>query len=231
MRNPRATLHDVVLDDDDGRGGTPSTAEPGGAGSGPVRRFARRWRWPVAGAIVLSLAATSVVGSRREAAQLADLADVPGILAPLDGPVRELWTTSYYPFPSSWDLGGVLVGVSFDMAAINEVVDGVEAAALPEPKARGVDARTGRGLWSMTLGASRAAPSACLRPAPSRALVRPCWSASSWTRRPPRAGPSTGPSPHPGNPRGNPRPACTSRCSTRGPGECSGSCPPRPATG
>ena len=38
------------------------------------------------------------------------------------------------------------------MAAINEVVDGVEAAALPEPKARGVDARTGRELWSMTLG-------------------------------------------------------------------------------
>jgi len=141
-------LQDVVLDDDDGenRSGFPTAAEPGGTEPGPVRRFARRWRWPVAGVVVVALAVPSVVGARREAARLADLADVPGILAPLDGPVRELWTTADYPYPFTFDLSGVLVGVAFNLA------DLADATELPDPIVHGVDARTGRELWSMSLG-------------------------------------------------------------------------------
>ena len=104
MRNPRATLHDVVLDDDDGRGGTPGSAEP-------------------------------------------------GVLAPLEGPVRELWTTSYYPLPASGDLGGVLVGVSFDMAEMAAVSKVVDDGSVP-----GVLFTAGAGLataWDLGTGQRR----------------------------------------------------------------------------
>ncbi|RYV52200.1 PQQ-binding-like beta-propeller repeat protein [Pengzhenrongella frigida] len=163
---PRPGLQDVVLVDDgdgDDQGGDSPVAESDGADAGRARRFVRRWRWPVAGVVVLALVSAGVVASRRDAARLADLAGVPGILAPLDGRVRELWTTADFPFPTISDLGGVLVGATYDMVAF------------ADPQVRGVEARTGEELWSMPLGGqpggSRCVPAAGPVAGPRQAVL------------------------------------------------------------
>ena len=87
----------VVLVDqspaDHGDGDVPPAGDgaaqtPDGAASPPARR-GRWWLLPLGLAIVA--VAGTVDADRRESDRLDTLADIPGILAPVDGPVTEIW--------------------------------------------------------------------------------------------------------------------------------------------
>ena len=71
----------------------PSDGEPTNADAVRpiVARLRSRWWWAVAAGLVLVVVVNSVVTDRRDSTRLAALAEVPGILAPIDGPVAELW--------------------------------------------------------------------------------------------------------------------------------------------
>lgn len=103
-----------------------------------LRPFLARW-WPVL--VVLAVATTmpAVAHARAERTRLADLADVRGVLAPIDGPVRELWVAPYPIQPWTFDVGGVLIGARLRFDSPGGTV------------ATGVDAQTGEELWSVTL--------------------------------------------------------------------------------
>jgi outer membrane protein assembly factor BamB len=75
---------------------SPDGDEPRGA----LSRLAWKW-WPVAAGLVLVVAAGMVIADRREAARLSALAALPGILAPVNGPVRELWRSTLSLAPGS----------------------------------------------------------------------------------------------------------------------------------
>jgi hypothetical protein len=87
-------------------------------------RDARRW-WPVAAALSLVVAAATVVADRRESARLAALADVPGVLAPIDGRVAELWRDDGVQDAGLSAFAGRLLGVqnhpdgSIDVVALD----------------------------------------------------------------------------------------------------------------
>lgn len=129
MGAPRPHMQDVVLlDADDAAHLVPARA----GGGAPMLRRVRRW-WPVTVALTLIVAAAAVVADRREVAHLAALADVPGILAPLDGPVTELWRSDAARYSDLAEVGGRLLGV-------RDRPDGsVDITAL--------DPRTGTALW------------------------------------------------------------------------------------
>jgi outer membrane protein assembly factor BamB len=89
--------------------------------------------------VVVALVATasSVVQVVRERARLAQLAGVPGVVAPVVGPVNELWATDRQPdLAGAHDVGGVMV----------DTWSGPDGTVV-----RGVDPRTGSDVWSRTL--------------------------------------------------------------------------------
>ena len=129
MGASRPHMQDVVLLDADDAA-HPAPARAGGVA--PRLRRVRRW-WPVGAALALVVAAAAVVADRRDVAHLAALADVPGILAPLDGPVTELWRSDGARYSDLTEVGGRLLGV-------RDRPDGsVDITAL--------DPRTGTVLW------------------------------------------------------------------------------------
>ena len=66
----------------------------------------------VAGVVlVVALVVADVASDARSRAATAALADVPGVLAPLDGPVRELWRSDRALRPELLPAGDLLVGV------------------------------------------------------------------------------------------------------------------------
>jgi outer membrane protein assembly factor BamB len=93
-------MQDVVLVDEphdgapDGSGGADAPDGPldglRGSQMSAWPRRVRRW-WPVAAVVALVIGVGLVVADRRESARLDALADVDGMLAPLAGPVHELW--------------------------------------------------------------------------------------------------------------------------------------------
>lgn len=142
-------MQDVVLEEADGPGaGTPSTHgaapegpdAPGGRGVPSARRH-RSGRLAVAGAVLALAVAAGVVDARREAAETARVLDAPRALAPLDGPVRELWRASDVVLADPVRVGDVLVGTGYRP-------DGAAQAV-------GVDAATGRTVWATTLASGR----------------------------------------------------------------------------
>ncbi|WP_407345476.1 PQQ-binding-like beta-propeller repeat protein [Pengzhenrongella phosphoraccumulans] len=151
MRSPRPHLQDVVLVDVDADeadptlpgaapdghppGNRPRSERPGPRTRG--RSAARRW-WPLAVGLVLLLfvAANSAITARDERVRLAALAGVPGILAPLDGPVAEVWRSSLTSGSGLAASGGRLVGVDRGHDGQVDVV--------------GLDPRTGETAWRVT---------------------------------------------------------------------------------
>ena len=129
MGAPRPHLQDVVLLDPDDAA-LPAPARTGGGA--PRLRRVRRW-WPAGAALTLVVAAAAVVADRREDAHLAALAEVPGILAPLDGPITELWRSDEARYSDLTEVGGRLLGVR------NRPDGSVDITAL--------DPRTGTALW------------------------------------------------------------------------------------
>ena len=109
-----------------------------GAGPDDARDVARRRRprWPVwAGVVVLvAVGATSVAHTaadeRRERDRREALADVPGLLPHLDGPLEEAWRAP----------DGVLWAVGSDVVVL--------AALRGEQGLTGVDLRTGARMWT-----------------------------------------------------------------------------------
>jgi hypothetical protein len=114
-----------------------------------------RRSWPLAAGLVAvllgGLAVTQVVLDARERARLARLAQVPGVLQPLDASVGVLWTTDDQATPGALD-GSASVG---DLS-VGGYVD--EAG---ERTVRAVRTRTGEVAWSTVVGV--ADPAARLR--------------------------------------------------------------------
>ncbi len=117
-----------------------------GAVPGPSRR--RRW-WlvpAVAAAVVLALVAYQGISDARQRSALAGLADVPGVLAPIDPDL-----------PIRWDIAGpttsaAAYGIVADGAAMNIVVD-------PDGTQRvvAIDLATGAERWSTVVYGPNAA--------------------------------------------------------------------------
>ncbi len=129
--------HDVELVEADG--GAPVTAGQADGeteGSAPVR--AAWWRrhlwWLASGLVGVIIAASSVVHAVQVRMRLAELSDVPGIAAPIDGPVHERWSVDS-SFQALGEVGGVLVGTETDENGVTS--------------ARGIDATTGVARWSV----------------------------------------------------------------------------------
>lgn len=111
------------------------------AGAWDAGRRALRY-WPVGLAVAVVAVGAGVglhvVEARREAARLAAIADVPGVLAPLDGPPVQLWRSEGAgPDGEMWLLGDVLVGA--------------RSGARGAVDAHGFDRSTGALVWSAEL--------------------------------------------------------------------------------
>jgi outer membrane protein assembly factor BamB len=113
---------------------TPDGSDDGGRRSRGATwaRRARRW-WPVAAGLALIVVVGQVTADRRENARLDALADVPGVLAPLDRPVHELWRRDKAQITDRAAFAGQLL-------AVEEAPDGSVSVVA-------IDARTGKTLW------------------------------------------------------------------------------------
>ena len=90
---------------------------------------------------VLVLVLPSVVQAAYERHRLAGLADVPGVVGPLDGPPHALWA-GLRPDSATYEVGGVLVGTWRSET---------EGALV-----RGLDAQTGTRVWSLPVAGPHA---------------------------------------------------------------------------
>ena len=135
MSAPRPHLQDVILVDLEPDAAPDAAASdalrgagaPRGAGSGAQESAARARRrlrrcWPVAAGLVLALTTVAVVADHRASVRLAALAAVPGMLTPLDGPVRELWRSEEGQFSDLAQVAGRLVGVEHRLDGAVDVV-------------------------------------------------------------------------------------------------------------
>lgn len=113
--------------------GTATTVHAHGGWS--PRRRPRWWIGGTATALVLALAVPAVVQARRESARLDRLSGVPGILAPVDGPLTVLWTAD-----SFW----------IDLAVVGDTAIGTRWPATGA-EVRGLDAQTGATIWTVPL--------------------------------------------------------------------------------
>ncbi len=85
---------------------------PSGPSPGPSRAPAvRRRLLSVAVLLLAAVVAVDVSAQARARATLAALADVPGVLAPIGGPVVELWRADPMLRPELMEAAGLLVGV------------------------------------------------------------------------------------------------------------------------
>ncbi len=95
--------------------------------------FPRTRRWWAAGSVLaLLVGANAVASGRREQARVAALAELPGIIAPVDGPLTELWQTDASPLDAPAVAGRLLA-----------VLNGRDGSA----SVVGLDPRTGRVGW------------------------------------------------------------------------------------
>jgi len=124
----RRAMQDVILDD--ARAPVPS---PPPAARGARPSLVRRW-WPAAaGLAVVVVSVGALSAGRSEAARLSALEAVPGILAPLDGPVSERWRAADLLWLGPTEVAGRLVGAESHLDGSVDVV--------------ALDPRTGRRAW------------------------------------------------------------------------------------
>ncbi|MGV8977919.1 MAG: PQQ-binding-like beta-propeller repeat protein [Cellulomonas sp.] len=98
----------------------------------------RRRAAAVAALVVVGLVTAQVVIDAREHAHLAHLAEVPGVLRPLDPSVRALWTTD----------DDVTLGDLFGAAPVGDLSVGGHIDRVGERTVRAVRALTGEIVWS-----------------------------------------------------------------------------------
>lgn len=113
------------------------------ATTGGRRRLAGRWVVLLGAAVVGGLLVTQAVLDARERAVLARYADVPGVLAPVDGTIDVLWRLDALTAPLLYDavhVDGLLVGGRFEASGAQTAV--------------ALDARTGEVAWSTRLAAT-----------------------------------------------------------------------------
>lgn len=135
MGSSRQDLRDVRVEDDPL---TPAVGSP----DDPNRRVPRWW-WAIAGGLAVIVAAGTVLTDRREDARLAALRDVPGILAPLTGPLDELWRADGSQFSE-------LAGFAGHLLAVEHREDGIVDVVALEP-------RTGAAAWRANVNPAGAA--------------------------------------------------------------------------
>ena len=117
-------------------GARPGSADAPNPPRTPRRRLSVAHRRLVAGAgvlVLLAVAAVDAEGARREAITDAQLATIPGILAPLDRPVAPRWTSDVSLLAGQTTASGRLVGVDSKMDGSADVV--------------GLDPATGSQAW------------------------------------------------------------------------------------
>ena len=121
-----------------------SPQDPAAEDGSPARRrwlHRSRWGWWLAGALALVVVANAVIADRRESSRMAALAGLPGILAPLDGPVAELWRLNGTLLGGPVEFAGRLLAVQTDGGQIDIVA---------------VDPRTGADVWRVEASPARA---------------------------------------------------------------------------
>src|SRR5215218_5658741 len=121
----------------------PAEASPDAPASGHPRRprARRRGRRAVVAAALLGVLAaylTGVVGARRDESRAEALASVPGVVAPMTSPVRELWHSRGWLGSDLRQVDGGLVG------AVSVPYLTVDVVAL--------DPRTGTDVWRTPVG-------------------------------------------------------------------------------
>ena len=140
MAGPGREVRDVELVEADALGGD-ATSRPGTGGLATGRTRSGRLRaGGVVAAAVAALVALggSVLADRHEDARLLSIAGRPGIVAPLDAPVTELWRGRGWIGSDLRDVGGRLVGVVSTPYAQVDVVS--------------LDPRTGTDVWRTPVG-------------------------------------------------------------------------------
>ncbi len=118
-------------------------------------RTRRRRRWSAACLAVAVLIGAGALDSWRESVALAEVAESPGALDPVDGPLRELWRTEGL-FLNEFDrVGGLLVGSGHGAGG--------------EVEAVGLDPSTGEEVWatSLTPDGRETGGAQCLTPEPA----------------------------------------------------------------
>ncbi len=111
--------------------------EPGPRSWGPPRRVGR-WRVPVVAAVVLAVLAAVVVDRVGEADRLRALATVPGVVAPMPGPVGELWR--------------IEGPTGSELRAVGTHLVGLVASGSGSLDVAAVDPRTGEDVWRTPVG-------------------------------------------------------------------------------
>ncbi|QTE29285.1 outer membrane protein assembly factor BamB family protein [Pengzhenrongella sicca] len=112
VSGPGRTMQDVVLIDADAAGDSARAA--GDAADAPGRaalRPARRW-WRLTAVLTLVVVViASLVVDRREAARLAALEEVDGVLAPVNGPLEPRWRAADLRWLAPAEVDGRIVGL------------------------------------------------------------------------------------------------------------------------
>ena len=135
----RARTVEVELGDDAGDDGATPPAAPQGA----TVTHPRRWWWlAVPVAVVVALVLGQVVTDARERSGMADVARLPLVLDPVDGPVEVAWQV----VGATGLGGGVRAG---DVLVQARTTDDLAVAL------EGIDVTTGAGLWASEVVAAR----------------------------------------------------------------------------
>lgn len=147
---PSGRLLDVELVEESGVAPSVDGAVPHGSAPSDRRslRLVRRWWRPVAIGLAVALVAASVISDRRQAARLAEFADVDGVVAPLDGTPHAGWSTTAGLWSAPIETSGRIV------YATQRVDGGMDVIAF--------DVGTGTEDWRTPLGAPTSEASASL---------------------------------------------------------------------
>ncbi len=111
VHGPSERFLDVELVEDPGGSPHAGGAAPG-APAEPNRRapgLVSRWWWRVAISLAVVLTAISVIADHRDAARLASLADVAGVVAPMNGPPHARWSTTVGVWSAPIETAGRIV--------------------------------------------------------------------------------------------------------------------------
>ena len=134
---------------DPGSGDVPAGRDVRAGRPRPRRRVRPREVAVAAVVAALAVGGTSLVSERRDSERLAALADVPGVLRPLEAPVGEQWRSGDRLWPDVTHVAGLLIGVTDVRFGVNELA------------AVAIDATTGAVRWRTQVVPASSAPAAC----------------------------------------------------------------------